>query len=46
MAMCPAGNGHGVFASTSEGDIVHVDGSGSRTIVNRLPSITALALGA
>jgi photosystem II stability/assembly factor-like uncharacterized protein len=46
MAMCPAAGGNGVFASTSEGDVVHVDGSGSRTIINRLPSITALALGA
>jgi photosystem II stability/assembly factor-like uncharacterized protein len=46
MAMCPASGGHGVFASTSEGDVVHVDDSGSRTIISRLPSITALAMGA
>ena len=46
MAMCPGIGGEGVFASTSEGDVVHVDSSGSRTIISGLPSITALALGA
>jgi photosystem II stability/assembly factor-like uncharacterized protein len=46
MAMCPASGGNGVFASTSEGDVIHVEGSGSRTIISRLPSITALAVGA
>jgi len=46
MAMCPAAGGNGVFASTSEGDVLHVVGSGSRTIISRLPSITALAMGA
>jgi photosystem II stability/assembly factor-like uncharacterized protein len=46
MAMCPATGGEGVFASTSEGEVLHVDGSGSRTVISRLPSITALALGA
>jgi hypothetical protein len=46
MAMCPAAGGEGIFASTSEGDVLHVDSSGARTVINRLPSITALALGA
>jgi hypothetical protein len=46
MAMCPSIGGQGVFASTSEGDVVHVDSSGSRTIISGLPSITAIALGA
>jgi photosystem II stability/assembly factor-like uncharacterized protein len=46
MAMCPAADARGVFASTSEGDVVHVGPSGSRTIVSGLPSITAIALGA
>ena len=46
MAMCPAFGEQGVFASTSEGDVVHVDPSGSRTIISGLPSITAIALGA
>jgi photosystem II stability/assembly factor-like uncharacterized protein len=44
MAMCPAPGG--VFASTSEAEVVHVDSSGSRTIISGLPSITAIALGA
>ena len=46
MAMCPALGDRGVFASTSEGEVVHVDSSGSRTIISGLPSITAIALGA
>jgi photosystem II stability/assembly factor-like uncharacterized protein len=46
MAICPGIGGEGVFASTSEGDVLSVDSSGLRTIINGLPSITALALGA
>ena len=46
MAMCPNNGGDGIFASTSEGDVLGVDSAGSRTIISRLPSITALALGA
>jgi hypothetical protein len=46
MAMCPGIDGHGVFASTSEGEVLHVDSSGPRTIISGLPSITAIALGA
>jgi photosystem II stability/assembly factor-like uncharacterized protein len=46
MAMCPGLGGQGVFASTSEGDVLSVDSSGARTIISGLPSITALALGA
>jgi photosystem II stability/assembly factor-like uncharacterized protein len=46
MAMCPAAGSEGVFASTSEGEVLHVDSSGARTVISRLPSITALALGA
>jgi hypothetical protein len=46
MAMCPASGERGVFASTSEGDVIHVDPSGSRAIISGLPSITAIALGA
>jgi photosystem II stability/assembly factor-like uncharacterized protein len=46
MAMCPAPDGQGVFASTSEGEVVHVDSSGARTMITGLPSITAIALGA
>lgn len=46
MAMCRNDGGDGVFASTSEGDVLSVDASGARTIISGLPSITALALGA
>jgi len=46
MAMCPGVGGQGVFASTSEGDVVQIDSSGHRTVITGLPSITALALGA
>jgi photosystem II stability/assembly factor-like uncharacterized protein len=46
MAMCPAAGGEGIFASTSEGEVLYVDGSGSRAVISHLPSITALALGA
>ena len=46
MAMCAGIDGQGVFASTSEGDVLSVDVSGARRIISGLPSITALALGA
>lgn len=46
MAMCPGAGGKGVFASTSEGEVLSVDFSGARTIISGLPAITALALGA
>jgi hypothetical protein len=46
MAMCPDMGGQGVFASTSEGEVLHVDSSGPRAIISGLPSITAIALGA
>ena len=46
MAMCPGIGSQGVFASTSEGEVLHLDSSGSRTIISGLPSITAIALGA
>jgi hypothetical protein len=46
MAMCPALGERGVFASTSEGDVVHVGPSQSRMIISGLPSITAIVLGA
>jgi hypothetical protein len=46
MAMCPGIGGEGVFASTSEGDVLQVNQAGARKIISGLPSITALALGA
>jgi photosystem II stability/assembly factor-like uncharacterized protein len=46
MAMCPGGGGQGIFASTSEGEVLQIDSSGARKIIHGLPSITALAVGA
>ena len=46
MAMCAGLDGEGVFASTSEGDVFAVDGSGARNIISGLPAITAIAVGA
>lgn len=46
MAMCPGLAGKGVFASTSEGDVFAVDGSGAHKVISGLPAITAIALGA
>lgn len=46
MALCPGVGGDGVFASTSEGEVLHVKGGEARKIISGLPSITALALGA
>ena len=44
MAMCAGIDGQGVFASTSEGDVLSVDASGARRIISGLPSITAIAV--
>ena len=46
MAMCAGIDGQGVFASTSEGEVLSVDSTGARRIISGLPSITAMALGA
>jgi len=46
MATCPGIGGQGIFASTSEGDVLKIDSSGARTIISGLPSITSLAVGA
>jgi photosystem II stability/assembly factor-like uncharacterized protein len=47
MDICPAANGNGVLVATADGEVVAVKPSGeSRTIVNGLPCITAMALGA
>ena len=45
MAICPGIGGDGVFASTSEGDVLQVNSRGVRKIISGLPSITALAVG-
>jgi len=44
MAMCPAIGGQGIFASTSEGDVLSINSSGARKIISGLPSITAIAV--
>ncbi|HSK31366.1 MAG TPA: hypothetical protein VLA17_15505 [Candidatus Limnocylindria bacterium] len=47
MDICPAADGNGVLVATADGEVVAVPASGeSRTIVNGLPCITAMALGA
>jgi len=47
MDMCMAANGDGVLLSTADGEVVSVDSSGeTRTLINGLPCITAIALGA
>ena len=47
MELCPAADGNGIFAATADGEVVSVASSGeTRTIVNGLPCITAMALGA
>src|SRR5215472_7847194 len=46
MAMCSGIDGNGVFATTSEGEVLSVDASGARAIISGLPAITAIALGA
>jgi photosystem II stability/assembly factor-like uncharacterized protein len=47
MDMCAAPNGKGVLISTADGEVVKVDPSGeTRTLIDGLPCITAMALGA
>jgi Sortilin, neurotensin receptor 3, len=46
MALCPGIGGQGVFASTSEGEVLSIDSSGARAVISGLPAITAIALGA
>ena len=47
MDLCAAPDGQGVFAATADGEVVSVTSSGeTRTIVDGLPCITAMALGA
>lgn len=46
MAICPGVGGDGVFVSTSEGEVLQVNGAGAQRIISGLPSITALAVGA
>jgi hypothetical protein len=47
MDLCTAPEGRGVLAATADGEVVAVSPSGeTRTLVNGLPCITAMALGA
>jgi hypothetical protein len=47
MDICPSPDGKGVLISTADGEVVKVDPSGgTRTIIDGLPCITAMALGA
>jgi hypothetical protein len=47
MDICPSPDGKGILISTADGEVVKVDSSGdTRTIIDGLPCITALALGA
>jgi photosystem II stability/assembly factor-like uncharacterized protein len=47
MDVCAAADGTGVLVATADGEVVAVTPSGdSRTVINGLPCITAMALGA
>jgi photosystem II stability/assembly factor-like uncharacterized protein len=46
MDFCACPDGEGVFAGTSEGQLLFVNSLGRRVIATGLPCITALALGA
>jgi photosystem II stability/assembly factor-like uncharacterized protein len=47
MDLCPAPDGKGVLAATADGEVVSVRSSGeTKTIIDGLPCITAMALGA
>ena len=47
MDVCSAPDGDGVLAASADGEVVTVTSSGeTRTIVEGLPCITAMALGA
>jgi photosystem II stability/assembly factor-like uncharacterized protein len=46
MDICAAPDGKGVYVATADGEVVEVDSSGdTRTIIDGLPCITAMALG-
>jgi hypothetical protein len=47
MDVCAAPDGNGVFAATADGEVVSVTAAGeTKTVVNGLPCITAMAFGA
>jgi ligand-binding sensor domain-containing protein len=46
MHMCPAPDGNGMIAGTSDGSLLVIDDAGVREIVNGLPFVTCVELGA
>jgi hypothetical protein len=47
MDMCAAPGGKGVLVATADGEVVEIESSGgTRTLIDGLPCITAMALGA
>jgi hypothetical protein len=46
MHMCPAPNGNGMVAGTSDGSLLVIDDSGVREAVSGLPFVTSVELGA
>jgi hypothetical protein len=47
MDMCAAPSGNGVLVGTADGEVVEIEPSGrARTLIDSLPCITAIALGA
>jgi len=46
MHLCPAPNGNGMVAGTSDGSLLLIDDSGVREVVNGLPFVTSVELAA
>ena len=47
MDMCAAPDGKGVLVATADGEVIEIEPSGhARTLIDGLPCITAMALGA
>jgi photosystem II stability/assembly factor-like uncharacterized protein len=46
MHMCPAPDGNGMVAGTSDGSLLVIDDSGVREVVSGLPFVTSVELGA
>ena len=45
MHMCPAPEGHGMVAGTSDGSLLLVDDSGVQEVMSGLPFVTSVELG-
>ena len=46
MHMCPAPDGRGMIAGTSDGCLLRIDDAGVRELVSGLPFVTSVELGA